>query len=128
LNVVCRRFRRAADKARRRELAHVDANFGDHDLRRRPADAGHACQTLDGVAKGRQRGLDPCVEFPNGGFDLFDEARFVLGYVSLLGQISNELVALPTVRQKAHECICVIVFALGIAAGAAIAMWVMPPS
>jgi energy-coupling factor transporter ATP-binding protein EcfA2 len=34
-----------------------------------------------------------------------NEARFVLGYVSLLGQISNELVALPTVRQKAHECI-----------------------
>jgi hypothetical protein len=34
-----------------------------------------------------------------------NEAQFVLGYVSLLGQISNELAALPTVRRKADECI-----------------------
>jgi energy-coupling factor transporter ATP-binding protein EcfA2 len=34
-----------------------------------------------------------------------NEAQFVLGYVSLLGQISNELAALPTVRHKADECI-----------------------
>jgi hypothetical protein len=60
---------------RARELAHVDSNFGDHDLRRCPADAGHVLQALDGVAKGRQRGLDPCVKFSNGGFDLFDRLQ-----------------------------------------------------
>jgi hypothetical protein len=49
-----------------RKLAHIDSNLGNHDLRRRPADAGHAFQALDGIPKGSQRGLDPCVEFANG--------------------------------------------------------------
>jgi energy-coupling factor transporter ATP-binding protein EcfA2 len=34
-----------------------------------------------------------------------NEAQFVSGYVSLLGQISNELAALPTIQRKAHEWI-----------------------
>ena len=34
-----------------------------------------------------------------------NEAQFLSGYVSLLGQISNELAALPTMQRKAHECI-----------------------
>jgi hypothetical protein len=34
----------------------------------------------------------------------------------------------PVSSQPAKLVICVIVFALGIAAGAAIAMWVTPPS
>ena len=34
----------------------------------------------------------------------------------------------PVSSRPAKLVICVIVFALGIAAGAAIAMWVMPPS
>ena len=34
-----------------------------------------------------------------------NEAQFLSGYVNLLGQISNELAALPTIQRKAHECI-----------------------
>src|SRR5450755_2635447 len=34
-----------------------------------------------------------------------NEAQFLSGYINLLGQISNELAALPTMQRKAHECI-----------------------
>ncbi len=34
-----------------------------------------------------------------------NEAQFLSGYVGLLGQISNELAALPTIERKAHACI-----------------------
>jgi hypothetical protein len=34
-----------------------------------------------------------------------DEAQFLAAYINLLGQISNELAALPTIQHKAQECI-----------------------
>ena len=57
--------------------AHVGADFGDQRLRDVVADAGNVLQSLDGVAKGRQRGLQPRVEFAHRGFDLLDRLEML---------------------------------------------------
>lgn len=62
---------------RARELAHVDADLGGHDLGRRLAEAGDLLQPLDGVTKRAERGLDPRIEFAPRGFDLLDRLEML---------------------------------------------------
>ena len=60
---------------RGRELAHVDADLGDHDLSRRLAEAGDRLQPLDGIAKRAERAFDPRIELAPCGFDLLDRLQ-----------------------------------------------------
>ena len=56
----------------RREGAHIGADLGNQCLGDVVADAGNSFQSLDGLAKGRECGLQPDVKFRNGGFQLLD--------------------------------------------------------
>ena len=68
------------------ELAHVGADLGDQHLGGGRAHARHLLQPLDGVAKGRQRGLDPRIESGDRRLQLLDRLQ-------MLGQ--QETVMLP---------------------------------
>ena len=54
------------------ERAHVGADLGNQGVGDVVADAWHCLQSLDGAAKGGERGLQPRIEFRDRRFDLFD--------------------------------------------------------